>query len=98
MDNEADDPRQNATPLVFQSTEGDGTRSGVIPSLMDLLSSVLRPPTEHHPNAEDDDTFRTYSVTLSGPSGSRTVRFGGNNTLGSDGEGPQRTGLPRLSE
>lgn len=64
---------------------------------MDLLNSVLRPPA-NNTDADDDGTFRTYSVTLNGPGGSRTVRFGGTNTLSGDAEEPHRAGLPRLSE
>lgn len=102
VDNEADDPRRNAIPFAFRpqaEDDGDGPRAGGAPSLIDLLNSVLRRPSDNNnTNVEDDGTFRTYSVTLNGPGGSRTLRFGGSNTLSGDIEEPHRTGLPRLSE
>ncbi|GJJ13604.1 hypothetical protein Clacol_007860 [Clathrus columnatus] len=98
MENDTDDPRQNAMPFIFptqlsEDNETPGRRG--FPSLLDLTISVLGPPPDN-PNTEDG---RSVSFTLNGPSGTRTVRFGGGNTLGGDGTGgPQRTGFPRLSE
>ncbi|KAF8513333.1 hypothetical protein BU17DRAFT_68844 [Hysterangium stoloniferum] len=109
MENESDDPRQNAAPFhhPFFGAEdpqrfgdgGEGRRQGGMGNILDLLSSALRlSPNATSETGRDPHPQGEINVVFNGPTVTRTIRVGGSGGTAGERGNVQREEVPRLSE